>query len=66
MEGAMKNARYTQYLSIDSRIDEGSRDGATHRVFQTLPRHMRRRAASHDHRRVPKPHRERARTEVNA
>ncbi|KAH7105275.1 POP1-domain-containing protein [Auriculariales sp. MPI-PUGE-AT-0066] len=49
MEGSMKTTRS---------------DGATHRVFQTLPRHMRRRAASHDHRRVPKRHRERALAEI--
>ena len=38
---------------------------ATHRVWQTLPRHLRRRAASHDVRRVPGALREKAKTEVS-
>jgi len=38
--------------------------GSTHRVWQTLPRHLRRRAASHDVRRVPLRLRDRARAEV--
>ena len=36
----------------------------THRVWQTLPRHLRRRAASHDVRRVPVRLRARAILEV--
>jgi ribonuclease P/MRP protein subunit POP1 len=36
----------------------------THRVWQTLPRHLRRRAASHDVRRVPLRLRDKARAEV--
>ncbi|KAJ7784628.1 POP1-domain-containing protein [Mycena metata] len=39
---------------------------ATHRVWQTLPRHLRRRAASHDVRRVPLRLRDRARQEMNS
>ncbi|TDL22253.1 POP1-domain-containing protein [Rickenella mellea] len=44
---------------------ENSRASATHRVWQTLPRHLRRRAASHDVRRVPARLRERARAEMD-
>ncbi|KAJ7645420.1 ribonucleases P/MRP protein subunit POP1-domain-containing protein [Mycena polygramma] len=40
--------------------------GATHRVWQTLPRHLRRRAASHDVRRVPLRLRDRAKQEMNS
>ncbi|KAJ7288398.1 POP1-domain-containing protein [Mycena rebaudengoi] len=39
---------------------------ATQRVWQTLPRHLRRRAASHDVRRVPLRLRDRARQEMNS
>ncbi|KAJ7212167.1 NUC188 domain-containing protein [Mycena pura] len=39
---------------------------STHRVWQTLPRHLRRRAASHDVRRVPLRLRDKARQEMNA
>ncbi|KAJ7147486.1 POP1-domain-containing protein [Mycena crocata] len=39
---------------------------STQRVWQTLPRHLRRRAASHDVRRVPLRLRDRARQEMNA
>ncbi|KAF8208880.1 NUC188 domain-containing protein [Mycena galopus ATCC 62051] len=39
---------------------------ATQRVWQTLPRHLRRRAASHDVRRVPLRLRDRAKQEMNA
>ncbi|KAF4617537.1 hypothetical protein D9613_005911 [Agrocybe pediades] len=38
---------------------------STHRVWQTLPRHLRRRAASHDVRRVPLKLRDRARAEMD-
>ncbi|KJA21170.1 hypothetical protein HYPSUDRAFT_67916 [Hypholoma sublateritium FD-334 SS-4] len=38
---------------------------STHRVWQTLPRHLRRRAASHDVRRVPLKLRERAAAEMD-
>ncbi|KAH7340957.1 ribonucleases P/MRP protein subunit POP1-domain-containing protein [Rhizoctonia solani] len=39
-------------------------EAASHRVWQTLPRHLRRRAASHDVRRVPVRLREKAKLEV--
>ncbi|KAF8158346.1 ribonucleases P/MRP protein subunit POP1-domain-containing protein [Crassisporium funariophilum] len=39
--------------------------GSTHRAWQTLPRHLRRRAASHDVRRVPLRLREKARSEMD-
>lgn len=38
---------------------------STQRAWQALPRHLRRRAASHDVRRVPARLRERAKAEVN-
>lgn len=41
------------------------RANATQRVWQTLPRHLRRRAASHDFRRVPVRLRMKAKLEVN-
>ncbi|KAJ1309693.1 hypothetical protein OPQ81_006458 [Rhizoctonia solani] len=40
-------------------------DAASHRVWQTLPRHLRRRAASHDVRRVPVRLREKAKLEID-
>ncbi|KAJ6508878.1 NUC188 domain-containing protein [Mycena sanguinolenta] len=43
-----------------------ARGAATQRVWQTLPRHLRRRAASHDVRRVPLRLRDRAKQEMNA
>ncbi|KAF8547670.1 POP1-domain-containing protein [Imleria badia] len=39
---------------------------STHRAWQTLPRHLRRRAASHDVRRVPLRLRDKARAEMDA
>ncbi|KAK7681603.1 hypothetical protein QCA50_015336 [Cerrena zonata] len=42
-----------------------ARDNATHRAWQQLPRHLRRRAASHDVRRVPVRLREKARAEMD-
>jgi len=39
------------------------RESSTHRAWQTLPRHLRRRAASHNVRRVPLRVREKARAE---
>ncbi|KAF8631784.1 hypothetical protein AX17_004999 [Amanita inopinata Kibby_2008] len=50
MENAMKNASAS----------------STHRVWQTLPRHLRRRAASHDVRRVPIRLRDKARAEMDS
>ncbi|KAF7346225.1 Ribonucleases P/MRP protein subunit POP1 [Mycena sanguinolenta] len=43
-----------------------ARGAATQRVWQTLPRHLRRRAASHDVRRVPLRLRDRAKQEMTA
>ncbi|KAI0789808.1 ribonucleases P/MRP protein subunit POP1-domain-containing protein [Abortiporus biennis] len=42
-----------------------ARASATHRAWQQLPRHMRRRAASHDVRRVPSRLREKAKAEMD-
>ncbi|KAF8120269.1 ribonucleases P/MRP protein subunit POP1-domain-containing protein [Boletus edulis] len=50
MQKAMKTARHS----------------STHRAWQTLPRHLRRRAASHDVRRVPVRLRDKARAEMDA
>ncbi|KAG8214891.1 hypothetical protein J3R82DRAFT_10062 [Butyriboletus roseoflavus] len=41
-------------------------ESSTHRAWQTLPRHLRRRAASHDVRRVPVRLRDKARAEMDA
>ena len=43
-----------------------SRAGSTHRAWQELPRHLRRRAASHHVRRVPLRLRNKTRTEVRS
>ncbi|KAJ7254397.1 NUC188 domain-containing protein [Mycena haematopus] len=49
------------------RIAQKTASGAANqRVWQTLPRHLRRRAASHDVRRVPLRLRDRAKQEMNA
>ena len=53
---------HTQNLQFMIVFSSGS---SGQRVWQTLPRHLRRRAASHDVRRVPLRLRERARAEVN-
>lgn len=42
-----------------------SREAGTQRAFQSLPRHLRRRAASHNIRRLPLRLRERAKAEVS-
>jgi len=39
-------------------------DGSSHNVMQLLPRHMRRRAANHDLRRLPLKHRLKAHRDV--
>ncbi|KAI0059540.1 POP1-domain-containing protein [Artomyces pyxidatus] len=49
MQQAMKNAK----------------SGSTHRAWQELPRHLRRRAASHDVRRVPSRLRQKSRAEMD-
>ena len=43
-----------------------NRAGSTHRAFQELPRHLRRRAASHRVRRVPLRLRNKSRAEVGS
>jgi hypothetical protein len=48
----------------NSFLTASSSESSTHRAWQTLPRHLRRRAASHDVRRVPVRLRDKARTEV--
>jgi hypothetical protein len=45
-------------------FDPLSRAGSTHRAWQELPRHLRRRAASHNVRRVPLRLRKKSRAEV--
>jgi hypothetical protein len=42
-----------------------NRAGSTHRAWQELPRHLRRRAASHNVRRVPHRLRQKSRAEVS-
>ncbi|KAI6028013.1 ribonucleases P/MRP protein subunit POP1-domain-containing protein [Pisolithus microcarpus] len=44
---------------------KSAKDSSTHRAWQTLPRHLRRRAASHNVRRVPLRLREKARAEMD-
>jgi hypothetical protein len=64
--GRGNEEREVRMVSLNIReFNEKLRDGATHRVWQTLPRHLRRRAASHDVRRVPARLRGKARAEVN-
>ncbi len=54
MQEAMRNAKYANILRIGSLISSYlTRAGSTHRAWQELPRHLRRRAASHNVRRVP-------------
>ncbi|PCH40247.1 POP1-domain-containing protein [Wolfiporia cocos MD-104 SS10] len=47
------------------RAMQNARSNATQRAWQQLPRHLRRRAASHDVRRVPSRLREKARSEMD-
>jgi hypothetical protein len=47
------------------RIQPAYRASSTQRAWQALPRHLRRRAASHDVRRVPLKLRDKARAEVS-
>ncbi|KAI6125839.1 NUC188 domain-containing protein [Pisolithus croceorrhizus] len=44
---------------------KSAKESSTHRAWQTLPRHLRRRAASHNVRRVPLRLREKARAEMD-
>lgn len=66
MQRAIKGARHVfRVLStVYGVVTMRSSGSATHRAWQTLPRHLRRRAASHDVRRVPVRLRDKARTEV--
>jgi hypothetical protein len=53
-------------IKINAQADHRHPSGAsTQRAWQALPRHLRRRAASHDVRRVPVRLREKAKAEVN-
>ncbi|KAG9308789.1 hypothetical protein JVU11DRAFT_11414 [Chiua virens] len=65
MQKAIKTARHvtndTQLRFSEVLCSESS----THRAWQTLPRHLRRRAASHDVRRVPVRLRDKARSEMD-
>jgi hypothetical protein len=64
MQEAMRNAKYVDILSGHVIFDSLGRAGSTHRAWQELPRHLRRRAASHNVRRVPLRLRNRSRAEV--
>ncbi|KAG6333871.1 hypothetical protein ID866_5214 [Astraeus odoratus] len=57
-------ARAYEISAMQSAI-KAAGDSSTHRAWQTLPRHLRRRAASHDVRRVPLRLREKARAEAS-
>ncbi|KAF7314186.1 hypothetical protein MKEN_00890800 [Mycena kentingensis (nom. inval.)] len=56
-------ARAFEISAMHSSMEAAS-GSASHRVWQTLPRHLRRRAASHDVRRMPIRLREKARQEM--
>ncbi|KZS93212.1 POP1-domain-containing protein [Sistotremastrum niveocremeum HHB9708] len=57
-------ARSFEINAMKTSLDNTSTSG-THRVWQTLPRHLRRRAASHDARRVPLRLRDKAKAEMH-
>ncbi|CAE6531767.1 unnamed protein product [Rhizoctonia solani] len=57
-------ARSFEISAMQSAIKTAT-EAASHRVWQTLPRHLRRRAASHDVRRVPVRLREKAKLEID-
>ena len=67
MQEAMKNAKFVDF-GVTSHIFLLSlnRAGSTHRAWQELPRHLRRRAASHRVRRVPLRLRDKSRSEVRS
>lgn len=65
MEKAMKTARYQSPFFLVAMLTTNLSGSGTQRAWQALPRHLRRRAASHDVRRVPARLRERAKTEVS-
>ncbi|KAG6379369.1 ribonucleases P/MRP protein subunit POP1-domain-containing protein [Boletus reticuloceps] len=58
-------ARAYEIDAMQKAIKNASKS-STHRAWQTLPRHLRRRAASHDVRRVPVRLRDKARAEMDA
>lgn len=65
MQEAMRNAKYVDiFVRSYAIFDSLSRAGSTHRAWQELPRHLRRRAASHNVRRVPLRLRKKSRAEV--
>jgi Ribonucleases P/MRP protein subunit POP1, N-terminal len=65
MDSSMKSARQVhRFLDVLEIYLMSRRANATQRVWQTLPRHLRRRAASHDFRRVPVRLRMKAKLEV--
>lgn len=66
METAIKTSRWTR-LANPANINANAdvhRDSGAKRAFQSLPRHLRRRAASHNIRRLPKRLRAKAKFEV--
>lgn len=68
MQRAMKNAGYDTSLSDIPELTQilmSHSSASTHRAWQELPRKLRRRAASHDVRRVPARLRGKARAEVS-
>jgi len=63
----MKNAKYADFRQLNAYFSFNfCRAGSTHRAWQELPRHLRRRAASHRVRRVPLRLRKRSRAEVRS
>lgn len=68
MQEAMKNAKFVDFPRATSHMFLLSlnRAGSTHRAWQELPRHLRRRAASHNVRRVPLRLRDKSRSEVRS
>jgi ribonuclease P/MRP protein subunit POP1 len=66
LQNAIKSAAYVGPIVCfhNPDADKDSALGST-RAFQSLPRHLRRRAASHNPRRVPKRYRSRAAAEVS-
>jgi ribonuclease P/MRP protein subunit POP1 len=66
MQEAMRNAKYVDILLGHAIFDSLNRAGSTHRAWQELPRHLRRRAASHNVQRVPLRLRNRSRAEVRS
>ena len=61
----MRKAFNTRYSSSQL-INQTESSAGTQRVWQSLPRHLRRRAASHDVRYVPARLRQKARAEVGS